>query len=110
VLVPSVVPPLFGLSAELQFPLSVVCVALEPCPVVVVHVPCSNSLPWAGFTAPAGDEAASTPRVVNMNVAMQSFFFTDTSRDHRGPTGARRRSASVARLLGGPVLTNGTNP
>jgi hypothetical protein len=75
VLVPSVVPPLFGLSAELQFPLSVVCVAFEPCPVVVVQVPVSNSLPWDGLTAPAGDVAARTPRVLNARVTIANFFF-----------------------------------
>jgi hypothetical protein len=51
VFVPPLVPPWFGLSAEVQFPLSVVCVAFDPWPLVVVHVPVSNVLPWLGFTA-----------------------------------------------------------
>ena len=78
---------MFGLSAELQFPLSVVCVAFEPCPVVVVHVPVSNSLPWDGLTAPAGDVVATTPKVLNMSVAMASPFFTGYL---PGPSSAER--------------------
>jgi hypothetical protein len=78
VLVPPLVPPWFGLSAEVQLPVSVVCVALDPCPVVVVHVPVLNSLPWDGLTAPAGDAAARTPKA-NTSVAMESLFFTVTS-------------------------------
>jgi hypothetical protein len=54
VFVPFVVPPLFGLSADVHAPLSVVCVALLPWPVVVVQVPVSKVLPCDGFTAPAG--------------------------------------------------------
>src|SRR5688572_6472473 len=75
VLVPPLVPPLFGLSAESQLQLSVAWTPLEPGPVVVVQVPVSNVLPWAGFTAPAGP--AKAKRVpVHANRPMTSFFFT----------------------------------
>ena len=71
---PGLVPPWFGLSAEVQFPLSVVCVAFDPCPLVVVQVPVSKVLPCAGFTAYAGAASAGTDNAVK-TVAIANFVF-----------------------------------
>ena len=57
----------------MQLPVSVVCVALEPCPLVVVHVPVEKVLPCAGLTANAGDANTGTEAQA-ITAAIANFF------------------------------------